>query len=360
MIMKIDEQLRPLREQIDDIDSQILALLNARARLVVEIGHLKKHTNAPVFRAEREAQILRHLTQYNDGPLPEESIRSIFLDIISACRALERPIRVAYLGPVGTFTEQAVWKQFGHAVNLLPAISIDEVFRTTEAKTADFGMVPIENSSEGAVNRTLDLLLHTSLFIHAEVSLPVAHSLMTLSGEWVGIHKICAHSQTFAQCQTWLNQHYPGVERVAVSSNGEAARLASLDPTIAAIAGVFAQTAYQLQVVHANIQDDPHNRTRFVVMGHGRCTPSGQDKTSLILATPNHSGALYHLLAPLAQFNVSMTHFESRPARTGSWEYYFYLDIEGHEQDEPVQLVLAELKKNAAFFKLLGSYPRDI
>lgn len=356
----IDQQLKPLREKIDAVDAQILDLLNARARLAQEVGHLKANTNAPVFRPERESQVLRGVAARNSGPLHSLDIQLIFREVMSACRALERRVTVAYLGPAGTFSEQAVFQQFGHAIVLLPCISIDEVFRTTEAGTADFGVVPVENSTEGAVNRTLDLLLQTSLVISGELSIPVQHSLMTASGDFQGITKICAHSQALAQCQSWLNQHYPAIERLAVSSNGEAARMASVDPTVAAIAGESAGAHYELQVVHAHIQDDPHNRTRFVVIGNSRCTPSGKDQTSLVLAVPNKAGAVYGLLESFSRFSVSMTRFESRPARTGNWEYYFYVDVEGHQDDEPVARSLAELKNSAAFFKILGSYPLSI
>ena len=355
--MSIDQQLLPLREKIDAVDAHILQLLNTRADLAQQVGHIKAHTNAPVFRPEREAQVLRGVADRNPGPLPNADVQFIFREIMSACRALERRVTVAYLGPAGTYSEQAVFQQFGHAVVLLPCNSIDDVFRATEAGSADFGVVPVENSSEGAVNRTLDLLLQTNLCISGELALPIQHSLMTLHGDVTRTRKICAHSQALAQCQSWLNQYYPQLERVAVASNGEAARLASLDETVAAIAGSSAGTQYGLQTVHANIQDDPHNRTRFAVIGTAQCGASGNDQTSLILAVPNRAGAVLELLAPLAQFGVSMTRFESRPARTGAWEYFFYVDIEGHQQDVRVAQALEALKSIAAYFKIVGSYP---
>lgn len=358
--MNIEKQLEPLREKIDEVDAQILELLNVRAQLAQQVGHLKANTNAPVFRPEREAQVLRGVAERNKGPLPNLDIQLIFREVMSACRALERRVTVAYLGPAGTFSEQAVFQQFGHAIVLLPCVSIDEVFRTTEAGTADFGVIPVENSTEGAVNRTLDLLLQTSLSISGELSIPIQHSLMTASGAFDGVTKICAHSQALAQCQTWLNQHFPHIERVAVSSNGEAARLASVDSSVAAIAGKTAGEQYELHIVHAHIQDDPHNRTRFVVIGNLHCAPSGKDQTSLVLAVPNKAGAVYSLLTPFMQFGVSMTRFESRPARTGTWEYYFYVDVEGHQHDEAVARALNELRNSAAFFKVLGSYPLSI
>lgn len=356
-VLMSDNKLLPLRHRIDAIDAQILDLLNQRARVAEEVGHVKAETNAPVFRPEREAQVLRSMAQNNPGPLQNDDVQLIFREIMSACRALERRVVVAFLGPVGTFSEQAVYQQFGHAIQVLPCVSIDEVFRATEAGTADFGVVPIENSSEGAINRTLDLLLQTSLAISGELAIPVQHSLMSKSGNMDGITRICAHSQALAQCQAWLNQHYPHIERHAVASNAEAARMASGDATVAAIASEIAGQQYNLGVVSAHIQDDPHNRTRFAVIGRLRTTPSGKDQTSLVLAVPNKAGAVYNLLAPLSRHGVSMTRFESRPARTGNWEYYFYVDVEGHVMDDKVAAAMAELNDNAAFFKVLGSYP---
>ena len=354
------DKLKPLREQIDAIDAQILDLLSRRARIAQEVGHVKAETKAPVFRPEREAQVLRGVAERNPGPLKAAEVQTIFREIMSACRSLEKRVTVAYLGPAGTFSEQAVYQQFGSAVDGLPCISIDEVFRATEAGTADFGVVPVENSSEGAVNRTLDLLLGTTTIISGEVSIAVHHSLMTKTGSMDGVTVVCAHSQALAQCQVWLNQHYPNIERRAVASNAEAAVLASKDATVAAIASEMAGEQYHLGVVQAHIQDDPNNRTRFSVIGHLQTTPSGEDRTSLVLSVPNKAGAVYKLLAPLAKHGVSMTRFESRPARIGTWDYYFYVDIEGHVHDTAVANALHELKDNAAFFKVLGSYPLSL
>ena len=354
------DKLKPLREQIDAIDVQILDLLSRRARVAQEVGHVKAETSAPVFRPEREAQVLRGLAERNPGPLANADVQTIFREVMSACRALEKRVTVAYLGPIGTYSEQAVYQQFGTAVDALPCASIDEVFRAAEAGSADFGMVPVENSSEGAINRSLDLLLQTSLSISGEVSIPVHHSLMTKTGSMDGVDVICAHSQALAQCQVWLNLHYPTIERRACASNGEAARMAGLDQTVAAIASDVAGQQYQLGVVQAHIQDDPHNRTRFVVVGQLQTAASGADQTSLVLAVPNKAGAVVQLLAPLAKNGVSMTRFESRPARMGSWEYYFYVDIEGHAHDPAVAQALLELKDKAAFFKVLGSYPLSL
>ena len=352
-----DDKLRPLRDQIDSIDTQILNLLNQRARVAQEVGHIKAQTKAPIFRPEREAQVLRGIAEKNGGPLYNFDVQTVFREIMSACRALEKRVTVAFLGPVGTFSEQAVHQQFGRAVDKLPCSSIDEVFRVTEAGTADFGVVPIENSTEGVINRTLDLLRQTMLTISSEISILVRHNLMTKSGSMEGVQSICAHSQALAQCQSWLNQHYPNIERKAVASNAEAARIASFDPSVAAIASEMAAQEYHLEIVNSAIQDDPHNRTRFALLGYQKTTPSGRDQTSLVLSVPNTAGAVYNLLKPLATHGVSMTRFESRPARSGNWDYFFYVDVEGHADQEAVARALQELKDSAAFFKILGSYP---
>ena len=353
----MDKDLLPLRDQIDAIDAQLLDLLNRRGRIAQQVGHVKAKTDAPVFRPEREAQVLRGVAERNPGPLASADLQTIFREIMSACRALERRVTVAYLGPSGTYSEQAAFEQFGGAIETLPCASIDEVFRAAEAGTADFGIVPIENSTEGAINRTLDLLLQTPLTISGELSIPVHHSLMTKSGTMDGVRIICAHSQALAQCQVWLTQNFPKAERRAVASNGEAARMAAEDPTVAAIASEMAGKTYNLQVVKAHIQDDPRNRTRFAVIGRFQTMPSGNDQTSLVLSVKNQAGAVYRMLEPLAKHGVSMTRFESRPARTGSWEYNFFIDVEGHAKDEKVAKALDELKERSAFFKLLGAYP---
>lgn len=257
----MEKLLKPLRDQIDAIDAQLLDLLNRRARVAQEVGHVKNTVDAPVFRPEREAQVLRGIAERNPGPLGNNELQTIFREIMSACRSLEKKVIVAYLGPEGTFSEQAVYQHFGKSINAIPCASIDEVFRAAEAGTADFGVVPIENSTEGAISRTLDLLMQTPLTISSEVSIPIHHSLMTLSGNMDGVNSICAHSQALAQCQGWLNQNYPNIMRQAVASNAEAARLASESSTVAAIAGEIASQHYGLQVVSAHIQDEPQNRT---------------------------------------------------------------------------------------------------
>jgi chorismate mutase / prephenate dehydratase len=356
----MSERLSELRQRIDEVDGRLLELLGERGRLVLEVGALKHATNAPVWRPEREAQILRRLAERNPGPLPDVAIAAVWREVISGCRELERRLRVAYLGPAGTFSEQAVLAQFGQGVEAVACVSIDEVFRATEAGTADFGVVPVENSSEGAVNRSLDLFLQSPLKICGEVSVPVRHHLLTHSGTMQGVTRICAHAQALAQCTGWLNRNYPTLERVPVSSNAEGARLAALEPHTAGIAGDGALGRYEVRVVAQSIQDDPLNRTRFAVIGNHLCGASGDDQTSLILSVPDRAGAVHALIEPLSRHGVSMKRFESRPARQGNWEYYFYIDLLGHEADASVAAALAEIRAHAAFFKSLGSYPREV
>jgi len=353
-----DQRLAPLRAQIDAIDQELLELISKRPKAAQEVGHIKNESSAPIFRPERENQVIQNVLQKNPGPLLADGLASIWREIMSACRALESKQTIAYLGPTGTFSEQAAHQFFGQSISGLPCVSLDEVFKAVEKGAATFGVVPVENSSEGAVSRTLDLLLESPLQISGEVVLPIRHHLLTKHGNLDGVKTVCAHAQALAQCQQWLSVHAPQLQRQAVSSNAEAARMASKDSSIAAIAGEPAQLAYGLQIVSAQIQDDPNNRTRFVVIGQYACQPCGQDQTSLVLSVANQPGAVHHLLGPLAKHGVSMTRFESRPARKGSWEYHFYIDIEGHTSDAKVATAIAELKTIAAFYKNLGSYPR--
>ena len=355
----LQAQLLPLRQRIDQIDAEILDLLNKRAQTAQEVGEVKHahHAEGPVLRPEREAQVIRQLQQLNRGPFPNDAVASVWTEIISACRGLEQSLTVAFLGPAGSFSEQAAFEHFGRSVTGLPCPSFDEVFRAVEAGAAQVGMVPVENSTEGAVNRTLDLLLGSSLRILGERSLLIRHCLLSKTGSMQSVTKILAHPQALAQCQNWLNREYPGIPREPVSSNSEAARLASLDPSIAAIASDVAAQTWGLEVLALGIQDDSQNRTRFLAIGKLDILPSGRDKTSLILAVPNRAGAVYQMLSPLSENGVSMTRFESRPARTGQWEYYFYVDIEGHCEEPRVKKALAALESQCAFYKLLGSYP---
>lgn len=353
----IDNDLAPLRTKIDTLDTQLITLLNERAKLAQAVGHVKKKYNQPVFRPEREAQVLEKIAQRNLGPLPSHHLQALWREVMSVCRAMEESVKVAYLGPAGTYTEQAMAKQFGHAIQSIGCSTIDDIFRTVETDGAAFGVVPIENSIEGAVNRTMDLLLSTPLKICGEVSLAINHHLLHLNSDMSNVKTIVAHPQALAQCHHWLKEHYPHVEQKPLSSNAQGALMAQSDPSVAAIASDIAATTYALQTVAAGIQDDANNRTRFIVIGKQLCGNSPNDKTSLILATPNKAGALYDLLEPLAKHGVSMLRFESRPARQKGWEYFFYIDFEGHIEQANVQAALLQLENNSAFYKCLGSYP---
>ncbi|MDO4636937.1 MAG: prephenate dehydratase [Lautropia sp.] len=355
-----DREINRIRQEIDALDEQLLGLFNQRARLAQEIGDLKKGANdAPVYRPEREAMIIGRLQAMNPGPLPDMAVRSIWRELMSACRGLERPLRIAFLGPWGTFSEQAMRLRFGDAVEGVPCTSIDDVFRVTEAGTVDFGVVPIENSTEGSVTRSQDLFLNTPLRITSEITLPVRHVLMSKSGLMKAVRRIVAHPQALAQCTLWLQRNLPEAELIPVSSNGEGARRAAEDASMAAIGSETALAIYDLLPVAHAIQDDPMNRTRFLVLGMQKVQPSGQDQTSLILGVPDRAGALYQLIEPLSRHGVTMKRFESRPARQGGWEYYFYIDLTGHQDDLDVSKALADLKERSAFFRLLGSYPAD-
>ncbi len=364
MAEAIDPALLGLRDQIDAVDRELLGLLNRRASLAQSVGEIKKRQGSMVFRPEREAQVIQGLKAHNPGPLLGDNIAPIWREIMSACRALETPTRVAYLGPAGTFSEQATLGYFGSSIVRVPCGSIDEVFRITSSGAADFGVVPVENSTEGGVARTLDLFLATPLFIIGETSLFVRHNLLRAQNDLQGIETIVAHPQALAQCQGWLNQHLPHAERRPVASNAEGARLAALDPKLAAIASDRASSEYGVHIVSPAIQDDAHNRTRFAILTQQEKHPSprasGNDCTSLVVSVLNRPGALHDLVVPLKTHGVSMTRFESRPARSGGqWEYYFYIDLQGHPDQAHVAEAMKALRDCCAFFKVLGTYPLD-
>ena len=360
----IAPELLALREQIDAVDRELLALLNRRAGLALDVGEIKKKEGSVVFRPEREAQVIDGLKSHNTGPLQNHSVAPIWREIMSACRALETPTRVAYLGPAGTFSEEAALGFFGSSIVRVPCASIDEVMHAATAGSADFGVVPVENSTEGVVARSLDLFLTTPLFIIGETSLVVRHNLLRKVDSAEAIEAVCAHPQALAQCHRWLSHHLPDAERRPVASNAEGARLASLDARIAGIAGQRAAGEYGLHVVAPAIQDDPHNRTRFAIVTHPQRHPqpkaSGHDCTSLVVSVDNRPGAVHDMLVPLKNHGVSMSRFESRPARSGQWEYYFYIDVEGHPDETRVDAALKELRSVCAFFKILGTYPIDV
>lgn len=350
-----NDKLQQLRGKIDALDARMVKLLSARARLAQQVGHAKQ--GAPVYRPEREAQVLRRVGELNPGPLPDAALRAVYTEIVSSCRALEASISVAFLGPAGTYSQEAAFKHFGAMTPLVPCASIDEVFRRVETAEVGYAVVPVENSTEGAVGRSLDLLLTTPTRICGEVMLPIRQCLMSKRGKLDSITRVYSHTQSLAQCQRWLARHLPGVETIAVVSNAEAARMSSRERGAAAIASKTAAELYGLQVLMRNIEDEARNTTRFLVLAAYDAVPSGKDKTSLILATRNVPGAIHELLTPLAANGVSMSRLESRPARTGLWEYIFYVDIEGHTHDENVRKALSELERTASLFKNLGSYP---
>lgn len=354
----MSEQFKHLRDQIDAIDDELLKLINNRAKLAQEIGKIKK--SAVIYRPEREAQILSRLQQSNPGPLSNDSIAQLFIEVMSRCRALERPMTVAFLGPNGTFSEEAALKHFGGAITTLPCDSIDGVFQKVESSAANYGVVPAENSTEGAVSRTMDLLLQTPLTVCGEIQLPIHHYLMAQHNDLTKINKIYSHPQSFAQCHGWLTKHFPALAdtaKISAPSNAYAAQQAAEDEHAAAIAGKNAAGLFQLEICAENIEDDPMNTTRFLIMGSQDVTPSGKDKTSLILTTGNRPGAIHELLAPFAEHNVSMSRLESRPSNATLWEYVFFVDIHGHQQDENVAAALKKLEQKAAHIKMLGSYP---
>ncbi|MBL0420267.1 prephenate dehydratase [Ramlibacter sp. AW1] len=355
------KNLATLRTDIDAVDRELLQLLNRRAALANEVGEIKRAERSPVYRPEREAQVIHGLQQANPGPLKPENVATIWREIMSACRALEAPQRVAYLGPAGTFSEQAALEFFGSSIEHVPCVSFDEVFHSASSGNADFGVVPVENSTEGVVTRSLDLLLTSPLHIVGEISLMVRHHLLRSSASLEGIEAVLAHPQALAQCQGWLNKHLPDAERRAVSSNAEGARLAASHPNWAAIAGERAGSEFGLHLAAQAIQDDAFNRTRFAIV----CLPqklqapqaSGKDCVSLVVSVPNRPGAVHDLLMPLKQHGVSMTRFESRPARSGQWEYYFFIDIQGHPSQPQIAATLSDLRDLCAFYKVLGTYP---
>lgn len=351
--------LKSVRDRIDQLDAHIQALISERGTLAMEVAHIKRAAGDTVFyRPEREAEVLRGVIARNQGVLPDKEMARLFREIMSACLALEEPLKVAFLGPEGTYTHAAALKHFGHSVMALPNGAIDEVFREVEAGAAKYGVVPIENSTEGMVSHTLDMFTRSSLRICGEVELRIHHHLLSQKSNGVPIHRIYSHAQSLAQCREWLDSHMANIERVSCSSNADAARRAASEVGTAAIASAAAGEIYQLVSLAANIEDEPNNTTRFLVIGNQSTQSTGNDKTSLLLSTKNRPGALCELLTALGRNDISMTRIESRPSRRGTWDYVFYIDIEGHAEDERVKPALAEIANEADMFTLLGSYPR--
>lgn len=357
----MNPDLNELRLQIDAIDCDLLELLNRRAVVAEKVGAVKRLEGSPFFRPDRVAKVIEQIQYRNKGPLKNEHVASVWREIMSACLALEAPVRVAYLGPAGTFSEQAALQFFGESIEKVPCDNVDEVFRATASGGAGYGVVAVENSTEGVVSRSLDLFLSSPLHIVGEVSLMVKHNLLRLSDSMDGIKAVYAHPQALAQCQGWLTAHLPHVERHAASSNAEGARLASTNGAWAGIASERAGTQFGLHAVAHGIQDVAFNRTRFAVVCLPQTLPappvSGKDCTSLVVSVANRPGAVHDILVPLKNHGVSMTRFESRPARSGQWDYYFYIDLQGHPSQVNVKAALVELQQLCAFYKVLGSYP---
>jgi len=357
-----ESDLDGIRRRIDQLDEQIQALIAERASMALAVRSAKGElaSGSAYYRPDREAQVLRRVIERNQGPLSDAAMLRLFREIMSACLAQQEPMRIAYLGPEGTFTQQAVYRQFGHSVNAISQASIEDVFLSVQSGEADFGVVPIENSTQGIVSHTLDMFMHTDIKIAAEVELRIHQHLLTQSRSLGEIERVYAHQQSLAQCKHWLAAHLDHAELVAVSSNAEAARRVRNAPDAAAIAGRHAAEVYGLPVLFANIEDHVDNTTRFLVLGNSLLPASGEDKTTLMVAGQDGPGALFGLLEPLARHQVNMNRIESRPSRQGRWDYVFFIDVDGHVDDPNLAEAMAELTASARLVKVLGSYPRAV
>lgn len=359
--MTEQEQLLAIRDRIDAIDREILDLISARACCAQEVARVKQahgHGGGNFYRPEREAQVLRRIMELNPGPLSSEEVGRLFREIMSACLALERPLRIAFLGPEGTFTQAAALKHFGHSALTLPQRAIDEVFREVESGDADYGVVPVENSTEGVVNHTLDMFMQSSLNICGEVQLRIHHHLAGFADDPKKLTRIYSHAQSLAQCREWLDANVPGVPRLPVASNAEAARMARNEPGAGCITGQGALDIYELPVIVANIEDQPDNTTRFLIIGTQPIPPSGDDRTTVLVSSYSRPGSLMALLQPLADHGLSMTRIESRPSRKSMWDYVFFIDFDGHTESPAVASALADLQQAASLYRVLGSYPK--
>ena len=356
--------LASIRQRIDEVDRKIQDLINERARFAQQVGISKGDLSSAVdyYRPEREAEVLRAVRERNEGPLRDEEMLRLFREIMSACLAQQDPLKISYLGPEGTFTQTAVYKHFGHSVRGLPFSTIDEVFQEVESGAADFGVVPIENSTEGTVNHTLDMFLTSPLKIGGEVEMRIEQHLLATDAGLESIERICAHEQSLAQCRGWLRESLPQVELIGVSSNATGARRARDEQGTAAIGGEAAAEVYDLQVLVNNIEDRPDNTTRFLIIGRELLASSGEDKTTVLVSTSGTEGAgvLHVLLQPFATHGVSMTRIESRPSRRQNWDYVFFIDLEGHAEESPLKEALAELQEGSSLFRLIGAYPKAV
>lgn len=357
----MSDELEKLRRRIDEIDETLQSLISDRVRLAIQIGEIKRQGGSTrTYRPEREAQILRTVMDRNEGPLTDEQLVRIFRELISATMAAEEGIRVGFLGPAGTYTHAAALKHFGSSVTALEQTTIDAVFRAVEAGEVDYGVVPVENSTEGMITHTLDLFFTSSLKICGEIVLRIRHQLLSNASSVSGVRKVVSHAQSLAQCRQWLTQHLPNAELISTTSNAEAVRQVRGDRHAAAIASAEAGAIYDVPVLEPNIEDDAANTTRFLVIGEEDSPPSGQDKTSLMVSNPNKPGALHRILTPLSEQGVSMTRIESRPSRAALLEYVFFIDVEGHAEEPKVRTALDRLEAEAGFLRLLGSYPRAV
>ncbi len=359
-----NDKLGPLRDRIDAIDEKLLTLFNDRAQCALEVGIVKQSSTSdslPVFfRPEREAQILTRLMNANPGPLADRDVAGLFREVISCCLNLEMPLTIAYFGPEGTYTEAAAIKQFGHFAGTRPLASISDVFRDVESGAAHYGVVPVENSTEGMVNHTLDCFLASKVSICAEVEMPIHHAIMRLASATGEPQAIISHAQSLAQCRGWLDRNYAGIPRTVASSNAEAARQASENPKLAAIAGEMAAERYKLRLLSTSIEDQPDNKTRFIVLGNQTVAASGRDKTSLLVSVRNEPGALLRVLAPFDEHGISLSRIETRPAPTGDWSYVFFIDFDSHASEDNAKVVLDAIAKVAFEVRVLGSYPKAV
>lgn len=357
--------LNTIRFQIDEIDEQIQKLITERAYLAEKVAEAKyvEEENPAFYRPERETLVLRQVVERNQkikSPLQDEVIARIFREIMSACLTVQKQLSVAFLGPEGTYSQAAVLKHFGHSIDTCPQQTIEDVFRAVDSGNAQYGVVPVENSTEGSINHGLDCFISSPLKICGEVELPIHHNLLSKDKDFTEITRVYAHQQSLAQCRIWLDTHLPTAERIAVSSNAEAAKRATIKKHSAAIAGKAAADIYQLDILVSHIENNANNVTRFAILGKEDVPQTGSDKTSLLLSTSNEAGSLYRLLQVFAENGVSMTRIESRPSRQGIWEYVFFIDIEGHIEDVPVKKALDVLQSHTTLFKHLGSYPRAV
>lgn len=360
--MSEQDKLLAIRNQIDSIDQQIQNLINQRAECAQQVAEIKIKAGETehFYRPEREAQVLMEIKKRNKGPLGADEMAHLFREIMSSCLALERPIKVAFLGPAGTYNHAAAVKHFGSFVDHCVVDNIEDIFRSVETGEAHFGVAPIENSTEGVISHTLDLLINSSLLISGEVDLRIRHNLITHETDIKNVKKVYSHQQSLAQCRRWLDVNIPGAEHYAVRSNAEAVRMASIEKNAAAIAGVMASEIYEVPILCHEIEDEPNNTTRFIVIGRNQTPPSGNDRTSLLVTTGNKPGALQHLLKPLADRKIGMSKIESRPSRQAVWEYVFFIDIEGHKDDENVAAALDQIEHESAMIRILGSYPKAV